>query len=352
MKTKFKFLLLPLLSIALIGCDKGGKQQNAPSGGDNEPQTVTDYTVTETEFKAALNLKMKNLSYKAYQSEHDGEHIVADVRSSTDGSYYELTAFATNPRYWQALANGTYFRELVKNYEEDEWICSQYVLRDNYFEGHYMDSFGALQQIELFANDYNKLTYNAETHLYSGKVLSPMIGEVNLTAKFENKHLVSAKGEMESMGEVGYLRYEFFDYGSTLVDFSSLNIIDNFYISGRTFRLDEVYNEGYFDSNEAAEVFEEANVEATIIFSATDNSFTMHYPCGFGPTHAPETYSGTYEFDKVQESIRIVLPDGPGGMPYNLDADFNANGKNLPTIGVRVSVTSEKGFLLHFEAVE
>ena len=299
MKNKISMLFLPFLAFSLAACEKAPEGPAEPSGEGGGTPAVT-YEVTEAEFDDAVDFKMKNLTYTGKTFEGDEVKDDLEIYLLEDGSTYQKQCFGWGEHIFQHMPDDTY-RQLRKN-ETGQWFAVSYRTKEGYLNGNFGDDFGMDAMIRMMAGNYSHFTYDATQQTYSGTVTFEEMGDMEFVValKFENKHLLKFDMSLTYMGMTGGYSAEMKDYGTTVIDYESLNIRDDLYVAGRTFKIAEVIDEGMFDHNpEVLAQFINGNANSTLIFNE-DGTFLMSYDLDFSFS-GPKDYSGTYTFEKVED---------------------------------------------------
>jgi len=309
------------------GQQQDQKKEDQPSeGGEvtpsgDEEKDTDPYEVSEAEFKEAVTLNWKNLSYSASIDEGKDEPDTYDIRLLEDGSVYECEAiydYYTFYRIFQHMDDGTYRYASIDS--DDKWYTNFYYTADYYIENYYTCSLFLYEPLSQIKEQYASFTYTKETHLYSTHVVDEDDENItyDVSLKFEDKKLTSFNYvetyKVDSEDEEDFVRTvdaEFTKYGETVIDFDSLNIRDELYVVGRTFRIHEVNDYGMFDNNTyKKQEFFEGNSDASLIFK-DDGTFVLHLELDFDLTTTPKDYSGTYVYEKFgTNKITFTFTEG------------------------------------------
>ena len=360
-----KYLLLPFMIFGLAGCEKvpeqpvpseetgGGSESGGEQGGSEGSETSeTVYTVTEAEFDDAVDLRWKNLTYTgtAFGGSHEDDEERCEMYFLADGSSYQKECFGWGAWIYQLMPDGTY-RVITKDNGSEEYYVGGYKTRDSYVQGNYGDDFGFSRTIQLLAGNYSSFTFSEETNSYAGQLVFEymMDDPVDVTVKFENKHLVTFEMTMTYMGQTGGYHVDVKDYGTTEIKYDEFSIVDNYYVAGREFVFDGFYDEGVFNHQpELSEQFIQGNQESKLTMNA-DGTFLMHYDLDFDLSGSGD-YSGTYVFNKTEGEVYFHITQG-------FDEEMDIVGRfslerSIPgkvcQIGVDAEIEEDVGFRLYF----
>lgn len=328
MKNRIKLLLLPFILFTLSSCDFFTKK----SGDGN--------TVSRSEFRDAVNLRYKNLTYKAFEKEGGEEKQTAEVYFSDDGSMYQKIANDKPSFYWQQ--NNNLFYKIEK--KESFWVVTSIADKNTYSEDEYSDDIGCVDMVHCFKNSYEKLTFDSKQNSYVGNITHEYFGSVDATLKFNGKHL----SECKMIGKRSRKDFEYRivveKYGETSIDFTSLNAKNNIYVNGRTFNFvkceSTTDNPGYVDPV----VITENNNGSTITFN-NDGTFELHMLRDFVST-GEYTYTGNYTFDEIDRSMLITV-NGQGNIG-TISGTLELNPENYEN-GALLKIVSQLGFSLTFK---
>lgn len=177
------------------------------------------FTVTETEWNEALNLKYKNLTFTGeVLNGEDGVLGTLTLKLTEDGSLHQICEnLGWSEHIYKVNSDKTvsYFRKTENGWEYRD--DSSYDTLEEYEKGNYGDDCGfMLSAIPSLAKYNSSFTFNESDNSYKGTVTVNPSDNVTLTmdviVKFENKKITYL--EASSEGKVYYI-FRFYDYGTT-----------------------------------------------------------------------------------------------------------------------------------------
>lgn len=330
MKRKLITLFLTSFALVLTSCGTDtDKSSNLDPSTPSEPtpSSVVEYTVNETEFNAASNLRYKNLTYKAVQTVDGEEEGKVEMRFLADGSSHQVECAGWPELYFKCQADDSVL--YIKKNSSGSWYVDQINTKTGYEEGNYGDDVGIIGLIDDLKNHYSNFTYDESTHSYSGTIHNQWANlDFVYVLKFEDKELASLTITQTYMGQTGVYTISIINRGTTVIDFDALNYSNTIYLANRTFTFvdGEV---GSFSESEN-EDFIYGNTESTVTFN-NDGTFSMTYKYDFIAPHDEQTYNGTYTFDKYEKTLSCVTT--LYSQPYDATGFYTIDDGNVASGG-------------------
>ena len=220
MKKKLFALILTSFALSIMACQTEKKNE-----GGNTPSI--DYTVNESEFNSASNLRYKNLTYTVQMSVGGVDQGRVEMRFLADGSSHQVECTGWPELYYKVESDDSVL--YIRKNSENTWYVDQIRTKQEYEQGNYGDDAGFIRFIDSLSSHYSDFTYNESNNTYAGSIYNTW-AETNFdyVVKFENKEIASMTISMSMMGQTGTYEITVKNRGITVIDFDSLHYINPF----------------------------------------------------------------------------------------------------------------------------
>ena len=288
MKLNLKIIFLPFVLLSLSGCI---------FNIDKKETDDVSHEVNIGEFRSAVNLNYKNFTLISRQTKNGAESDYTTVKCLEDGTFYQKCNENNSEYYWKRDNDGSFIH--INKYGNN-WIVDQVVNKLDFETDYYTDDSELLWTINDLVGSYTEFTYNSSTSFYESTIT--IKGESNnISLKFDNRKLVDAIISSSNRK----IKINISNYNATTIDFNSLQVKNNLYVSGRTFTFKELRLEKAITGLNVSE-FNTKNKDATLIFDATEN-FSMHFAMNFMSPFTACDYTGTYTYNKLNQTVSLMV---------------------------------------------
>ena len=330
MKSKFIYLLLPLLATSVSGCIFGGSS--------SKEEDDTSPIITKDEFWNEVDFRYKNLTYKGYKTENGGEEQkIVEAYFLEDGSMHQAKEDESLSYYWKREKNT--FQKISK--KGGFYVVTEIVSKYNYEIDDYSDDVGISEIIGGLKTSFDDFSFDRKTQTFTGSVYSEYLDLINTTLKFENKHLVECK----MVAFDATYRVEISNHGTTTIDFDGLNYKNNIRLSGRTFGFVSCTTNSILYQSTAKKITDN-NQDSTLTFAA-DGTFELDMKYDFRSPNGEKIYSGTYTFNEIAKTL-VVTVLGEGNIaPMNGTLELDST--NYESGAILNIVISSLGFNVVFK---
>ena len=330
MKLNLKYILLPILTLSVFGC-------NLTLKGEKENDEEVTETITKEEFDDAVEFRNKNMTYLGYKKTNGAEQKTAEVYFLEDGSMYQAKDNNLS-YYWKRQENNT-FHYITK--KGNYYVVTDIVSSYEYFSVEYGDDAGINDMVSAFKDQFEKLTFNGKTLTFTGKVHNDYLGDVDATLKFEHKHLMECK----MVNDKAEYRIEAKNYGTTTIDFDSLNVKNNLRVSGRTFGFVDCATDSILYAATAKKVSEN-NQESTLTFFE-NGSFEFDMKYDFLPPNEEKVYRGSYSFNEFNKTLTASITSGSSSQSF--EGTLQLDPKNYESGAILNMYVTSLGFSVVFK---
>lgn len=307
MKSKLNLIFLPFISLSLSGCFT-----------KEETKEDLSHVVNIGEFRGAVNLNYKNFTLTSKQTKNGVESDYTVIKSLDDGSFYQKCRENNSEYYWKRDTDGSFIH--INKYESS-WIVDKVVNKLTFETDYYTDDSELFWTINDLIGSYTEFTYNDSSFFYESTInLKGVVS--NIALKFDDRKLADV---VFTSGD-NKIDIHLCDYNSTTIDFNSLQVKNNLYVSGRTFTFKELRCEKPIP-NLNLEEFNSRNADSTLIFDNTDG-FNMHFEMNFMNPFTEYNYTGSYSYNKLDQTVSLMVLFNYSTVNIKCTLDIDPNNYN------------------------